>query len=192
MKFLIILLIFTPLILALPPSFYPNPGRIVGGNATDIEKIPYIASLHYGGVHSCGCIVINSWHVLTAAHCTEGARPFQLMIRFGSSYHAQYGTVRSVVAIRQHPKYSPRYLDFDFSILRVSSAIPIDNVRIKAIQLPALNEKFNDGLMMRVSGWGLTLEDGVSRDRLREVQVPIFNQEKCRVVYENINRVTDR
>lgn len=190
MKIFIIFLTISTLTSALPPSFYPD-GRIVGGNATDIEKVPYIASLHYGGIHSCGCIIINNLHVLTAAHCTEGVQPFQLMIRFGSSYHAQHGTVRSVRSIFQHPNYSRQTVDFDFSILRVTSVIPL-NERIQPIQLPEVNEKFADGEMMTISGWGLTHNPNEPRNRLRKVDVPIFNQELCRKIYERINVVTDR
>lgn len=51
------------------PSFMDkslsSDDRIVGGNATVIEEVPYIASLHFSGVHICGCIILNENFVLT-------------------------------------------------------------------------------------------------------------------------------
>lgn len=62
---------------AFPRLFNPFlrlPGfKIVGGNVTEIEKIPYIASLQNFGSHICGCNIISENFILTAAHCTFGS-----------------------------------------------------------------------------------------------------------------------
>lgn len=51
----------------------PTPnGRIVGGEPTPIEEIPYQASMLYYTWHTCGAVIINENYVLTAAHCTIG------------------------------------------------------------------------------------------------------------------------
>jgi trypsin len=172
------------------PHLFAN-NRIVGGNATDIEVIPYIGSLRYSGVHSCGCIILNSDYVLTAAHCTSDVHPSQLMIRFGSSYHAHLGTLRSIRVIIEHPNYSPRNLDFDFSILQLWTPITF-GVGIQPILLPNQHEDFADGMVMVTSGWGLTHNSNETRSRLRKVEVPIFNQRSCEIAYSAINPVTER
>lgn len=51
----------------------PAPdGKIVGGEPTFIEQIPYQASMQFFSRHTCGAVVINENYVLTAAHCTDG------------------------------------------------------------------------------------------------------------------------
>lgn len=47
-------------------------GRIVGGEATEIEHFNYQASLLYSDSHRCGAVIISPSYVLTAAHCTRG------------------------------------------------------------------------------------------------------------------------
>jgi hypothetical protein len=59
-------LLFNPL-LRLPDL------KIVGGDVTEIEKFPYIASLQRFGSHICGCNIISETFILTAAHCTYGS-----------------------------------------------------------------------------------------------------------------------
>lgn len=54
----------------------PNPrylgSRIVGGEATTIDKIPYQVSLSSNGIsHFCGGSIISKEWILTAAHCAE-------------------------------------------------------------------------------------------------------------------------
>lgn len=47
-------------------------GKIVGGEAADIEEYPYQASLQYALSHICGAVIISENYVVTAAHCTSG------------------------------------------------------------------------------------------------------------------------
>lgn len=60
------------LISAAPPRVPMLDGRIVGGEATQIEEYPYQASLQYFLSHICGAVIISENYVVTAAHCTDG------------------------------------------------------------------------------------------------------------------------
>lgn len=55
------------------PDLVPRlNGRIVGGEPTFIEEYPYQVSLQYYSSHTCGAVVIDRAHVVTAGHCTDG------------------------------------------------------------------------------------------------------------------------
>lgn len=60
------------LVSAAPPRVPMLDGRIVGGEATQIEQYPYQASLQYFLSHICGAVIISENYVVTAAHCTDG------------------------------------------------------------------------------------------------------------------------
>jgi hypothetical protein len=50
-----------------PYNFIRLPeNRIVGGNATDVEKFPYIGSLQRYGSHICGISILSSTFAITA------------------------------------------------------------------------------------------------------------------------------
>ena len=179
---------------ALPPLIASSPSssdRIVGGNVTTIEEVPYIASLHLSGVHACGCIVISETFLLTAGHCANAGLIFQFMVRLGSSFHAHYGTLRSLRSIHIHPQFEPRSLNFDFAMLQLLSPITFGST-IQPIQLPKMNEHFEDGWMTSTKGWGDTQNPNESRSQLRKVEKPIVNQEKCQLAYAGFNYITDR
>ena len=46
--------------------------RVIGGSNGDISDFPWQCSLRYNGGHTCGCVIISSDWVLSAAHCVEG------------------------------------------------------------------------------------------------------------------------
>lgn len=46
--------------------------RIVGGQETEVNEYPWMALLMYRGQFYCGGTLINSWYILTAAHCVSG------------------------------------------------------------------------------------------------------------------------
>lgn len=47
-------------------------GQIVGGKDAPVGKFPHQVSLRQNGNHFCGGSIIDSRHILTAAHCVEG------------------------------------------------------------------------------------------------------------------------
>lgn len=48
--------------------------RIVGGKDAEDGMAPYQCSVHAWGAHICGCAIISSEWVITAAHCVVGYR----------------------------------------------------------------------------------------------------------------------
>ena len=154
--------------------------RIVGGEETDIEQVPWTLSLQYDGSHYCGAVLVSHSVALTAAHCTDGVPVSKMSVRAGSSVHAANGRTRAVVRVIQHPRYDADTTDFDVSVLRLSSGLPysaeIQPARV-AGSVPLA------GTMTRVSGWGNLTEQGPSPLHLRSVRVPVVDRATCRASY---------
>jgi trypsin len=192
---LLFFIISTSIALAVPlPTFRllrSRDPRIVGGNVSDIISHPYTISLQSGSSHICGGSIISSRYVLTAAHCTNGASANRLAVRVGSSYHNKGGTVIKVKSITQHPKFDMYTIDWDYSLLELSEDIEFDATK-KAIELPQQDRTFDDGTMLVTIGWGMTQNVLESRDKVRNVSMPIVNQDKCAKAYSMISDVTPR
>ena len=50
-------------------------GYILGGEDAEITDWPFMVSLQQSTEHFCGGVLIDSTHVLTAAHCIEWLTP---------------------------------------------------------------------------------------------------------------------
>ena len=66
----------SPVASAAPRSQYKFAGGYVaGGEDADITDFPFMASIQAFGGHYCGAALLDSTHLLTAAHCVEGINP---------------------------------------------------------------------------------------------------------------------
>ena len=48
-----------------------HPAKIVGGNIT-LSPIPWQVSVQFGGSHFCGGTILDTYTILSAAHCFDG------------------------------------------------------------------------------------------------------------------------
>ncbi|XP_030383359.1 trypsin-1 [Scaptodrosophila lebanonensis] len=171
----------------------PQPrldGRIVGGHRINITDAPHQVSLQTSS-HICGGSIIDKQWILTAAHCTYGKTADRLRIRLGSSEASHHGELLRVKKIVQHEKFNYTNVDYDFSLLELEHEIEFDATK-KAIMLPNDSQMFLDGEVCFVSGWGNTQTILESRDWLRQVEVPLVNQQLCSEKYKQYGGVTER
>ncbi|KAK9751337.1 Trypsin [Popillia japonica] len=174
-----------------PEPFSPRlDGRIVGGSSVDISKHPYQVSLLLLGSHVCGGAIISEKYVVTAAHCTYRTSTEAFSVRVGSSIRNSGGTVVKVEAIYQHPNFDYFTVDYDISVLSLSSSLNFDS-NIAAIKLPSENQEFAAGIESVVTGWGDTAQGGPSADQLQAVRVPLVSLSDCQAAYSPYN-ITDR
>merc|ERR1719278_2435992 len=91
--------------------------RIVGGEETEAHEYPWqVGLVSASGSHPwCGGTLISSQHVLTAAHCTDGASPSSIAVLLGEHRIDDQGQGNfnkvTISAITDHPGYNAGTLD---------------------------------------------------------------------------------
>ena len=113
--------------------------KIVGGEPAASQTWGWMASLRFSNTdaHFCGGSIISAWYILTAAHCTiDMASPTALRVFVGSTDLVSTVQVRNVAKIVNHPSYSDTTYVNDIAILKLSSALDLDQVGTDLICLP--------------------------------------------------------
>lgn len=114
--------------------------------------------------------------------------PSSLTVRVGSSSRDDGGTVVEVTEIHDHPKYNPKKLDNDFSILKLAEPLVFAD-EIQPIGLPTEKDVLEDGTLAFVSGYGDTKLPPSDEDSLlKGVQVPTVNAKVCKKAYKGFSK----
>ena len=120
--------------------------------------------------------------MITAAHCTDGLNPADLMIRVGDTtldeeFEAESFTY-SVAAIKNHPNYNSGTLQNDIAVIELDSEVPLDMYpHIKPACLPDAGALFPGDAV--VSGWGTVGSGSYLNSWLHEVDVTVFPDGDC-------------
>lgn len=182
--------------------------RIVGGYKTEPGEFPFQVRLNIRsrrGSGICGGVVLDRFHILTAAHCMTACVSQHLTTATieNSGVKATIGdhSIKAndgeqeldVETITAHEKYDACNFyanDHDIALIKVSSPIQFRFTTdgYGSINRPCMPESrtqsYNDGEQVIVSGWGVTRENsGALSNILRYVQVPIVNTTKCQETY---------
>lgn len=173
---------------------------IIGGQKSNIISFPYQLSMSFNGFFTCGASIISPNFALTAgnvknifffmfktlfsAHCTIYQDAKDMTLRAGSSFRSNFGIEISVTHIIQHPKFSIRTYDFDFSLLKFQTALPF-GPRIRPVKLPEEEEWLQPGSKCLVSGFGRT-EDGDVPEDLRSTGIEIIEEKRCKLSFAAI------
>ncbi|CAK1542888.1 unnamed protein product [Leptosia nina] len=158
--------------------------RIVGG--TVAGSVPWMAALTNGLlVRSlwCGASIISDRHLLTAAHCIDGAFSWGSL---SSSLRATVGTNRwnsggvhyDFAGNITHPNYVKGIIKNDIGILVTRNAI-----RFTASIAPVtLNfDNIGAGVPTTVNGWGRTRAGGAISAQLLELQAATIDGLLCMI-----------
>ncbi|XP_060664576.1 trypsin alpha-like [Drosophila nasuta] len=182
--------------LPIDPEFLLKKGpinnRIVGGEYTQIETIPWQVSLQQLGRHHCGGVIYSKNIIITAAHCffDDYGNILDLEIfdvRVGSSTSNNGGSVIKVAKTIVHDRFTLYpIIEYDIALILLSSPLQMGPT-VKAI--PLAESVPNDGASAIVSGWGYT-ETGESPLHLKSVYVNIVNREECARIYGVLIKAT--
>lgn len=130
--------------------------RIVGGVDAIEGQSPYQCSLQINKKHKCGCVIITSNWLLTAAHCIT-VDPNKIEILVGTIKLSSGGTrykVKEAIKHNEFPilKHNTRNVFHDIAAIRVDGPIQFNN-NIQPIKYST--EEVRAGENLQVSGWGL-------------------------------------
>ncbi len=148
--------------------------QIINGQEASIEQTPWLVYVEGGPFEedgktfttSCGGAILDSVHILTAAHCVdiEGTTtpepPQAYEILAGDSYdylESPTMELRSVASIRRDPYYSVSPVGDDVAILTLSQPLTSSSA-VQPIALVSAGATPTPGTTLAVSGFGK--EDG--------------------------------
>ena len=159
----------------------PNVNRIVGGTRVRTNKYPWIAQMLRGNFQFCGATLINDRYALTAAHCVYGMDMKGISIRLLQLERnsASEGILRKVAFANMHRQFNPATLQDDIALLKLDQPVPLLDP-IRPVCLPTNSNQNFDFKQAIVAGWGLTSDEGVQSNFLREVKVPVLTNAQCR------------
>lgn len=166
-----------------------NPGldmRVVGGDATTIEKIGgFLVSLYYEGDFVCGGTLIEERIVVSAAHCFVGRKKKdRWTIKGGVTKRFETGPIVTLDDFVIPAAFTETNMNMDVSVILLSK--PLVSSKIGYAKL--CNQKLVDGLLLTVYGWGLTDPSYENPTMtVRTVTVPVIKKSRCRKIYESVS-----
>ena len=165
--------------------------RIINGVEAKKEAYPFVIGLISSSTSEdgeispfCGASFIGGHYVLTASHCVDGsvASGIDVIVGEHDLKDRTSGVRYKVAQIYMHEDYDGVATNNDIAILELENAIT--NVTpIKPLP-PELESLLKVGDLLTVMGWGNMSIDGYDFPTvLQEVQVPLYDREKCNTAY---------
>ncbi|XP_044735350.1 uncharacterized protein LOC123297666 isoform X2 [Chrysoperla carnea] len=143
-------------------------------------------------VYVCGGTLIDDLHILTAAHCVKTYSGFDLRVRLGEwdvNHDVEFYPYieRDVISVHVHPEFYAGTLYNDLAVLKLDK--PVDWTRSPHISPACLPDPYTDytGTRCWTTGWGKDAfgDFGKYQNILKEVDVPIINQQQCQQQLQN-------
>lgn len=166
--------------------------RIVGGHNADLGEWPWIAALFNAGRQFCGGSLVDSTHILSAAHCVAHMTSWdvaRLTVRLGdynirSPSETQH-IERKVKRVVRHRGFDMRTLYNDVAVLTLDQPVTFTK-NIHPICLPGAGGRSTyQGRVATVIGWGSLRESGPQPSVLQEVSIPVWSNQECKLKYGN-------
>ncbi|KAJ8416285.1 hypothetical protein AAFF_G00383070 [Aldrovandia affinis] len=166
--------------------------RIVGGQGAEYGSHPWLVSLRSGGSHFCGGSILTDQWILSAAHCfsTVSKRFLKNVVvaigeydRTVADAEEQTFTVKSIKVHENYHHSTP--MSYDIVLLELNGQIRFGRY-VQPICLPLPDEDFIPGTTCVVSGWGQMKERGHLPAILREVQLDLVEQAKCKYIIQTV------
>ncbi len=164
--------------------------QVVGGTRASIKDNPfavYLAPTADTRDPRCTGVVVAPNKILTAAHCVDegvtGPKPIPLNTRVvvagrENVHSTGQGVVAKITAIAINPSYDS--ISFDSAVLTLDRALTQKPLKIAG---SADRHLYAPGRSATVLGWGAVKEGGSTNGYLMKAQIPILEDETCRVFW---------
>ncbi|KAF2895636.1 hypothetical protein ILUMI_10546 [Ignelater luminosus] len=177
---------FTPKHITVRPKRPAPIPRIVGGQEANRHQFPHQCALFIDGGSFCGCSVIDSKTILTAAHCVDGARSVEVVCG-AHNIRQEESTqqVRKSSDLKVHEGWDSWQIINDVALIHLSEPLEL-NDQVQPIDLYGGSDTL-DGQQATVSGWGRPSDSssGIS-DVLRHVSNDIISNKVCESYYGSL------
>lgn len=157
-------------------------------------------SLTYNHRFECGGSIIDTFLIITAAHCVLGKTPKFFRVTAGEHNRTGFltdpdyldtrgnGTRQTRIPkyIYTHEAYNEASLENDVALMVLNEPFVFGS-SIDKIELPEQDQQFQG--FLTASGWGATEERGPVTAILQKARLPIVRIERCSMEYTKIGRV---
>jgi secreted trypsin-like serine protease len=156
--------------------------QIVGGTRASIADYPYVVFLTTtDGFQFCGGTLVDDNKVVTAAHCTVGKKPADIVVVAGrEDKESGAGVTTPVRQIWVHPDFASVRSGYDVSVLTLTQRLPYKNLDLPAKDEADLYKAGQPGLIL---GWGRVAADGQPSRYLLKASVPVVADPDCTKAY---------
>jgi trypsin len=160
---------------------------IVGGVKAPAGQWPFqiaLLFLPWGGsnydMEYCGGSLVDSLHVVIAAHCVFGKKPSKFNVLTGTQSLASGGKRHALASIKVHPKYNDKTTDYDIAVITLAK--PATGIAFYSQLITSAQEASfaKAGTKAYVAGWGSTVKTGGGYPTdLMQVGVPLVSRTDC-------------
>jgi trypsin len=159
--------------------------QIVNGEPADQGEYPaqgYLEISFGSSALACGGTLVDTRHILTAAHCVENqgtfAQPQDVKVGLGEVDLNNIGPedIYGVTKVEPHENYNPVTFQNDIAMLTLDRPASFTPMRVVDSNETSLWEP---GDTATVIGWGQTFSGGPGSDTLLEADLPMRSDQDC-------------
>ncbi|KAH8380327.1 hypothetical protein KR009_010026 [Drosophila setifemur] len=163
-------------------------GRITNGEEASEDQFPHQVAIIFCDLSQCwfcGASIIDETTLLTAAHCTTGAK--RAYIFMGST---EFNPLEPTVTVDSsqfitHPLYIPLFLWNDIAVIKTPPLVFTN--KINKIDLPNDTSSTYEGVVARASGWGKTSDSSTTvSSTLQYADLLVISNKECAKTYGKV------